>query len=69
MDEVLYTKFVQHPDLRRMLLSTGDADLLFTDPHDNFWGDGPLGRGANELGRALERVRERLLSEGFNMDT
>lgn len=69
MDEVLYTKFVQHPDLRKLLLSTGVSELCYSDRHDSFWGDGPLGRGANELGRALERVRERLISEGFTIDT
>lgn len=69
MEEVLYTKFIQHPDLRRLLLSTGVGELLYVDPNDGFWGDGPLGRGANELGRALEHVRERLLAEGFTLDT
>ena len=68
MENVLYMKFTQYPDLRRLLLSTGAAKLLHVDPHDNFWGDGPLGRGANELGRALEHVRQRLISEGFTLD-
>ncbi|KAI0690859.1 hypothetical protein BC835DRAFT_1362774 [Cytidiella melzeri] len=68
MDEVLYTKFIQHPHLRSLLLSTGAAELLYADTHDNMWGDGPLGRGANELGRSLERVRDRLISEGFSVE-
>ena len=65
MDDVLYHKFIQHPDLRHLLLGTGAVPLLFAASHDNFWGDGPLGYGANQLGKSLERVRERLRSEGF----
>lgn len=66
MDEVLYTKFIQHPHLRQLLLGTGDMPLQFSAQQDNFWGDGPLGQGANQLGKALERVRERLRSKGFH---
>lgn len=28
MDEILYLKFTQHPHLRKMLLETGDAELV-----------------------------------------
>ncbi|PCH40759.1 hypothetical protein WOLCODRAFT_162519 [Wolfiporia cocos MD-104 SS10] len=65
MDECLYQKMVQHPVLRRLLLSTGLADLVYADLNDATLGDGPLGRGANELGKALMRVRERLRAEGL----
>ena len=67
MDDVLYNKFIQHPDLRRLLLSTGFAELLCID-QDDFWGNGAVGRGLNHLGKALERVRDSLLSEGFTID-
>ncbi|GJE87519.1 DUF1768-domain-containing protein [Phanerochaete sordida] len=63
MDEVLYAKFTQHPHLRQLLLGTEDLPLQFCHQQDNFWGDGPLGQGANQLGKALERVRERLRNE------
>ncbi len=65
MEVVLYNKFMQHHTLRSLLLSTGAADLLYSDTRDDFWGDGPVGRGANELGRALRHVRERLRAEGY----
>lgn len=65
MDEVLYEKLMQHPTLRAVLLSTGVADLIVSDMNDAFWGDGPLGQGANELGKALGRVRERMRAEGM----
>jgi len=60
MEEVLYAKFRQHPDLRIMLLGTGNADLEYADMVDDYWGSGPDGLGGNELGKVLTRVRERL---------
>ncbi|KAG6335895.1 hypothetical protein ID866_3204 [Astraeus odoratus] len=63
LDDVLYLKFKQHPNLRKLLLNTGFADIIFADPHD-FYGEGPSGSGANELGKALVRVRDRLRREG-----
>ncbi|EKM59916.1 uncharacterized protein PHACADRAFT_250716 [Phanerochaete carnosa HHB-10118-sp] len=65
MDEVLFHKFKQHPHLQQILLGTGDLSLQFFAQQDNFWGDGPLGQGANHLGKALERVRERLRNERY----
>lgn len=63
MEEVLYLKFKQHPTLRTLLLDTGLVDIIYKD-ENSYWGDGSLGDGANELGRALVRVRERLRHEG-----
>jgi predicted NAD-dependent protein-ADP-ribosyltransferase YbiA (DUF1768 family) len=60
MEEVLYLKFKQHPDLRSLLMGTGVADLIYAEANDTFWGEGALGQGANELGKALMRVRVRL---------
>ncbi|KAA1479174.1 DUF1768-domain-containing protein, partial [Dentipellis sp. KUC8613] len=63
MDEVLHHKFRQHGDLRSLLLNTGNAELIYAEPNDTFWGEGLGGSGANELGKALMRVRERLRRE------
>ena len=52
-------KFKQHPDLRWLLMGTERAMLIYADPSDPFWGEGN-GTGANEFGKALMRVRERL---------
>lgn len=63
MDEVLYLKFTQHAELRRFLLDTGFADLIYSEPTDKFWGT-TNGHGGNELGKALVRIRDRLRREG-----
>ena len=59
MEDVLYLKFKQHPILRTLLLRAGLVDIVYADDN-TYWGDGPLGEGANELGNALVRLRERL---------
>lgn len=63
MDEILYLKFTQHPDLRHELISTAPAELVFVSPVDPYWGVGPEARGQNELGEALVRVRTRIMHE------
>ncbi|KAH8813764.1 hypothetical protein DL96DRAFT_1625331 [Flagelloscypha sp. PMI_526] len=63
MDEVLYLKFTQHDGLPDMLLETGNAELIEDWPKDAFWGVGSDGKGQNQLGKALERLRGQLLDE------
>lgn len=63
MENVLYLKLKQHPSIRTLLLRTGLVDVIYADDND-YWGEGPSGEGANELGKALMRVRERLRQEG-----
>ena len=65
MEEVLYLKFKQHPVLRSLLLRTGLGDIVYAD-ENTYWGDGSSGNGANQLGKALTRLRERLRLEGEN---
>jgi ribA/ribD-fused uncharacterized protein len=60
MDRVLELKFTQHVQLGRLLCSTGDAELVEDSPIDAFWGVGADGRGRNELGKALMRLRARI---------
>jgi len=64
-----YLKFSQHPDLRELLLSTGDKELIEASPNDKIWGIGFNSEeamyhvdewGNNGLGKALMRVRSRL---------
>ncbi|KAI0080961.1 DUF1768-domain-containing protein [Panus rudis PR-1116 ss-1] len=63
MDEALWHKFSQHADLREELLATGDAELIENSDKDAFWGCGADGKGRNELGKALERLRNTLRSQ------
>ena len=63
MREVVMAKFTQHPELRELLLSTGDAKLIEHTANDDYWGDGGDGRGKNMLGRILMDVREQLRNE------
>ncbi|KAG2036254.1 hypothetical protein BDR03DRAFT_993005 [Suillus americanus] len=60
MEVTLRLKFTQHKDLKALLLGTGDAELVEDSPKDFFWGIGADGSGRNELGKALERVRDEL---------
>ncbi|KAJ3562825.1 hypothetical protein NP233_g9335 [Leucocoprinus birnbaumii] len=71
MEEVLLHKFLQHPDLRMMLMKTGNAKIVYSDPADPYWGSGAqYGAGStfpgtNYLGKLLERVREQLKEQGY----
>ncbi|KAF7984751.1 hypothetical protein HWV62_11707 [Athelia sp. TMB] len=65
VEEVLYMKFKQHPDLRSQLMNTGSADIIYAEAEDAYWGEGPAGQGTNELGKSIMRVRERLRREGY----
>src|SRR6266481_1469836 len=50
MQEALYAKFTLHPDLRSLLLSTGDQTIVEHTQNDKYWGDGS---GENRLGILL----------------
>lgn len=63
MIEVLTWKFEQYPELRTLLLGTGDADLVYGDEWDDYWGSGSKGDGDNELGKALMKIRKSIRKE------
>lgn len=60
MDVALWHKFTQNTHLKDELLSTGDAELVEDSDKDAFWGVGPDGKGGNQLGKALQRLRTEL---------
>ena len=66
MRAVLREKFIQHEDLRALLLSTGDARLVESATVNNevnrLWGE-VNGSGRNMLGTILMELREELRSE------
>lgn len=60
MRRALRAKFAAHPELRDLLLSTGDAAIVENAPGDFYWGCGKDGSGTNRLGALLMELREEL---------
>ena len=60
MEELIRLKFDQHEFVRKMLLSTGDAELVEDSPKDSFWGRGPDWKGQNHLGRLWMKIRDEM---------
>lgn len=61
MLEIVLAKFTQNPELKALLLATGDAPLVEGNWwKDRFWGVCPVGstNGRNELGKILMDIRE-----------
>lgn len=66
MRGVLYAKFTQHPELKEILLSTGDARLVESatvdSPVNRLWGE-VNGKGKNMLGVLLMELRDKLRTD------
>lgn len=66
MKNVLRAKFTQHPDLKELLLSTGDRRLVESATVDNavnrLWGE-VNGVGKNMLGKLLMEIRGELRAQ------
>ena len=60
MRRAVLAKFEQHPDIARVLLSTGDEAIVEATTHDHHWGCGASGTGKNMLGVILVETREAL---------
>ena len=63
MREALRAKFTQNDELKKILLETGDAELVEHTANDRYWGDGGDGSGRNMLGKLLMELREQLKNE------
>lgn len=59
-----HAKFTQNADLARLLLATGEAELVEDSPGEPFWGTGPDGAGFNWAGRVLMEIRTQLRGNG-----
>ncbi len=60
MTEVVRAKFTQNTDLAEKLIATGDAELIEGNHwRDYFWGM-CNGKGKNNLGKILMKIREEL---------
>lgn len=60
MEKVLWEKVDQHEILQKWLLETGEAEIIEESKRDSFWGNGPDGKGRNELGKLWMKIREEL---------
>jgi N-glycosidase YbiA len=63
MKEVCKAKFLQCHDLRKILMDTGDEELIEDSKVDYYWGCGADGSGKNMLGKVLMELREELKGE------
>lgn len=61
-DDVMFVavmhKFEQNPELKELLLSTGNCEIYEDSPYDSYWGIGKNRDGKNMLGKTLMKVRE-----------
>jgi N-glycosidase YbiA len=60
MTKAVLKKFQTHQDIRDILLSTGDEEIIENAPGDYYWGCGKNGTGKNRLGQILMDVRRKL---------
>jgi len=60
MREAVMAKFSTHDDLKKLLLETGDEELVENAPMDSYWGCGKNGNGKNMLGKILMETRKNL---------
>ncbi|GAA2465242.1 NADAR family protein [Winogradskya humida] len=65
MRRAVATKFGAHADIRDILLSTGNEELVEDTTTDHYWGRGRTGNGKNMLGRILMRTRHQLRAEAL----
>jgi N-glycosidase YbiA len=57
MRRAVLAKFEQHPEIAKVLLETGDEDLIENTTKDHYWGCGSSGTGKNMLGIILMETR------------
>lgn len=60
MEKAVRTKYTQLPELKMLLLGTGDAPLIAHSDEDSYWYDGGDGSGRNILGLILMDLRDSL---------
>jgi ribA/ribD-fused uncharacterized protein len=60
MRKAVLRKFETHAEIRVILLSTGDEELIENTTYDYYWGRGTNGTGRNMLGKILMEVRQLL---------
>ena len=69
MRKAVEAKIIAHDELKELLLSTGDEELIEDAARDSFWGCGANGAGQNWLGRILMEIREKLKEDELQAET
>lgn len=59
-------KFSNHSELKELLMSTSDYEIVEHTTNDSYWGDGG-GNGQNKLGKLLVELREKFKAEGKSL--
>ncbi len=63
MKKAVLKKFETHNDIRDILITTGDEEIIEETTDDYYWGCGKNGTGKNMLGKMLMEVRSILKSD------
>ena len=58
MQKAILKKFQTHIELRQLLLSTYNQEIVENSPTDYYWGCGADGSGKNRLGKILQDIRD-----------
>jgi ribA/ribD-fused uncharacterized protein len=64
MRKAVLKKIESFEEIRSLLISTGDEEIIEDSPIDYYWGCGSNGTGKNMLGKILMEVREKVKSNG-----
>jgi len=57
MREAVRQKFLTHQDIQKVLLDTGEQELIEATTYDYYWGCGTNKTGKNMLGKILMEIR------------
>lgn len=63
MKEALLQKITEHPQIKELLLSTGEEEIVEHTVNDSYWADGGDGSGKNRLGFLWMEIRKELRNE------
>ena len=61
--EIIKEKVTQHEEVRNALLATSDEEIVEDCPNDDFWGNGSSGKGQNQIGKILMKIREEIKNQ------
>lgn len=60
LTDLIRAKVAQHRDVRDTLIATGSEEIVELNPNDDFWGSGADGKGQNNTGKILMKIREEI---------